>query len=119
MDSVREIVVEFDQVDPATANELADELRSYLRDAVPEVKADQRRADPLAQDFGATLVLILGSAAAKAIAKGISTWLAQRNDVHLSVSRTDAAGVTSTLKVDGRPGKEHQALLEKYLDAGN
>lgn len=53
-------------------------LLDYLHDEVPVaagVKVEPRKVNPQSQDFGTTLLLILGTAAAKAIADGIKAWL--------------------------------------------
>jgi len=70
--------INFPQSDDANANIFAHDLADFLNDkihssegffAAPERKSHQ------SQDFGGTLVLILGTAAATAVAKGIQSWL--------------------------------------------
>ena len=58
---------------------VADELRDYILDAASDVQVDQKRGDPDAQDFGATLALLLATSAVTAVAKGIKRWLEQRD----------------------------------------
>ena len=55
------------------ARGMADELGEI--DGV--VSAKPKRDNPQAQDFGSTIVLILGTASVTAIAQGIKTWLSR------------------------------------------
>ncbi len=61
--------ITFENVSAAEANRYAEELRQALLDASPEVVVHRHRDDPRAQDFGATLVLLLGTPAAGAMVK--------------------------------------------------
>ena len=67
----------FEDVSPADAAAAAEGLRNALLDASPDVKVDVHKADPTAMDFGATLVVALGTPAILAVAKGISSFLAR------------------------------------------
>jgi hypothetical protein len=75
-------VITFDDVSAADANRYAEELRQALLDASPDIEVHRRRDDPRTQDFGATLVLILGTpavtAATTAVAQAIGNWLLRR-----------------------------------------
>jgi hypothetical protein len=70
-------IITFEGVSPADAHLYAEELRDALLDATPDVKVDRRRDDPHTQDFGATLVLVLGAPAVVVIAKAIGNWLSR------------------------------------------
>jgi hypothetical protein len=68
-------IIKFDNVSDAEANRYASELRDVLLDAASDVEVDRRRDDAYTQDFGATLVLVLGAPAIVAIAKAMGDWL--------------------------------------------
>ena len=71
-------VIRFPQADAADANIYARDLADFLKTEIAAdkgLRAEPERSNRQAQDFGATLVLILGTAAATAIAKGIQAWL--------------------------------------------
>jgi len=82
-------IITFDTVSAADANFYAEELRQALLDASPDVKVRRSRDDPRTQDFGATLVLLLGTPAAAAIVTAIGNWLALRNRASLTIKRDD------------------------------
>src|SRR5260370_22026576 len=82
-------IITFDNVSAADANRYAEELRQALLDASPDVEVHRRRDDPHTQDFGATLVLLLGTLAASAIATAIGNWLALHNRASLTIKRSD------------------------------
>ncbi len=83
-------LITFEDVSAADANRYADELSNALLDASADIAVQRRRDDPHAQDFGATLVLLLGTPAAVALAKTITTvignWLQLRQGQGVSVT---------------------------------
>ena len=89
----RTYVISFDDVSPADASRYADELRNALLDATVDIGIQRRRDDPRAQDFGTTLMLILGTPTAAALAKTIASvignWLKQRQGASLTVKTLD------------------------------
>ena len=78
-------IISFDGSSAADANSYAEELRDVLLDAAPTIKVDRKRDDFRTQDFGATLVLILGTPAVVTAAKAIGDWLALRNKVGITI----------------------------------
>ena len=82
-------IITFESVSAAEANRYAEELRQAMLDASPEVQVHRRRDDPRTQDFGSTLVLLLGTPAAGAIVTAIGNWLALRNRASLTIKRAD------------------------------
>jgi hypothetical protein len=68
---------------------------------VADVDTEQSRTDGESQDFGATLVVILGTASVTAVARGIQAWLT-RNNVQLEIS-------TGTGKVIAKNIHSHDA----------
>jgi hypothetical protein len=101
----------FEDVSAAAAETAAKGLRNVLLDASPDVKVEVHKADPTAMDFGATLLLALGTPAILAIAKGISLFLARERAGTLIIKRkgevvfrgnsSDAAKIAASL---GRKG---------------
>lgn len=72
-------IIEIDGVSPADANRYAEELRDTLRGSASEVEVERRRDDATTQDFGATLVLVLGTPAAVVLANAFRDWINRRN----------------------------------------
>ncbi|GCE21303.1 hypothetical protein [Dictyobacter kobayashii] len=66
-------IINFDNVSGAEANIYASELRDVLLDTSSDIEVERRRDNPHTQDFGATLVLILGTPAILATAKAVGT----------------------------------------------
>ena len=67
--------IRFEEPSVAEAGDKAEGLRQDLLEGSPDVRAKIEQQDPSNQDFGATLVLILGAPAAVAVAKGIADYL--------------------------------------------
>ena len=78
-------IITFDGVSEADANRYADELRDALLDAASDITVQRRRHDARAQNFGETLVLILGTPAVVIAAKTIGDWLKLRTSASLTV----------------------------------
>lgn len=71
----------FGDVSDARANVLASSLLEALRDIDPGVDAQQVRPREDSQDLGTAIALVLGTAAAQAVARGIGTWIARHSGV--------------------------------------
>ena len=67
--------IRFEEPSVAEAGNKAEGLRRDLSGVSRDVETRLEREDPSTQDFGATLVLILGAPAAVAVAKGIYEYL--------------------------------------------
>src|SRR6476469_5233411 len=100
-----EVVLRFDGMSKGDANVLAAELNDFLQERTA-VKTRVIREDPQAQDFGATLVLILGTASVQAIAKAIGTWIQkhreaegtlQVGDISVKLKNVDTKTITSVM----------------------
>ena len=95
----RTYVITFKGVSGEIASRYASELRSALLDATPDVEVDQRRADTHTQDFGSTLVLVLGTPAVLAVAKAMGDWLQKRQSAMIDIDekngRAHAENLTS------------------------
>jgi hypothetical protein len=82
-------IITFDTASAADANRYAEELRQALLDASPDVEVRRKRDDPHAQDFGGTLVLVLGTPAAVAVVTAMSNWLARRYQASITIKKAD------------------------------
>ena len=82
-------IVTFEGVPLADAHRYAEELRNALLDATPDLTVQRRRENPLTQDFGATLVLTLGTPAVVAVVTAVGNWLKLRNSASLTWKTAD------------------------------
>src|SRR2546427_521620 len=82
-------IVTVEGVSPADTHRYAEELRNALLDATPDLTVQRRRENPLTQDFGATLVLILGTPAVVAVVTAVGNWLKLRNSASLTWKTAD------------------------------
>ena len=91
--------IRFLKSSPAEANAHAADLATYLRNTIRNdvLQVERERTTKDAQDFGATVVLILGTAAAGAVARGIQAWLAKSGT---SIEITDEHGSLIATNVD-------------------
>lgn len=96
MESKFEIVVE--AATPAESQRLAQELGDSLRFSDPNVTISRKKDSAETLDLGATIAVIVGSAAAGAIANGIRVWLAKRQTAKITISKdgeVSGSGLTS------------------------
>jgi hypothetical protein len=83
---------------PAESQRLAQELAASLRLTDASVKVDRQKESVETLDLGATIAIVVGSAAATAVANGIRIWLTRRQDAEISISKdghVKAKGITS------------------------
>ena len=78
MDHRVTIAIRFPGLEVGEAGRAAQQLRDAILDDVPGVKVDIGKDDPTNQDFGATLIAVLGTQVAIILARGIASWIAQR-----------------------------------------
>jgi hypothetical protein len=104
-------IIRFNDISLADANRYAEELRNTLLDASRSVKVNRRREDPNTQDFGATLVLILGAPAVVAAAKALGNWLQLRNSASVTLEDADGKIIAKNIT-----GKDAAKLTELFID---
>src|SRR5260370_26045532 len=80
-------IISFKDVSGQIASRYAAELKKTLLDATPDIEVDQRRANARTQDFGSTLVLVLGTPAALAVATAIGDWLKMRYIASIDIEK--------------------------------
>lgn len=91
-----ECILVFPDATTAEANRLAANLADAVRDIDPGVLVERRRERSDTQDFGASLAIMLGTAAATAIAKGIGAWLARNSGVRVEIKRKGETVLVAT-----------------------
>jgi hypothetical protein len=70
--------IRFEDLSRAQSNQAASELRQALRSAAgAEASIEIQKEDPETQDFGSTLILVLATPVAVAIAKGVRDYIAK------------------------------------------
>jgi Effector Associated Constant Component 1 len=89
-------IISFPGSSTAEANRFASGLATAIREAERDVSVEQKRDRPDSQDAGATLVLVLGTAAATAVAKGVEAWLARHSGAKIQISK-DGSVIASNL----------------------
>jgi hypothetical protein len=107
-------IVTFDEVDTATANRYAGELKENLELQVEGLTVQQVRDKANTMDFGATLAIILGSAAATAVAKGIQAWLAKRNTSTVTIKTMDGQIIATGVGAADAKLLVEQALKQSF-----
>jgi hypothetical protein len=78
--------IRFEKVDAAEANLLAQDLQADLIEAAPHIKVKIKKDRSDTQDFGATLVLVLGAPATLIIARAISQFLTRNSGAEISIT---------------------------------
>ena len=111
-----DVMISFPGVDAGTANDLAGELADYLAEEAPTAAVDRRREDPLTQDFGATLVIVLGATAVGTLAKGVAAWIARRQDAELHVRRVTPDGQVREATINGQVSARAERVLIDFFE---
>lgn len=106
----RTYLITFDDASPSDANRYADELRNALLDATPDIMVKRKRSDPHAQDFGATLILILGTPATAAVVTAVGNWLKLRQSASITWKMED-----EQILVQNITGKDAARLAQMLL----
>jgi hypothetical protein len=77
----------------------ASDLARVVAASHQSVQVERQQENSSAMDFGGTLVLIIGSGAAVAVARGIEAWLRRRQDASITIEdkqrKIKATGITS------------------------
>jgi hypothetical protein len=90
-------IIEFEGVSKREANQYAEELRDTLKAAEPDVSVEQSRDSESSMDFGASLILILGTPAVIAVAKAFGDWLKRHHEVEVKIKTPNGEVVAKNL----------------------
>lgn len=94
------LTVTFPEVSSAEGNRLATSLAEALKDIDPTIAVDRKKERDDTQDAGTILAVLLGSASATAVSRGIAAWIARNGGARLKIWHkgklvVDAAGLDS------------------------
>lgn len=103
-------LLSFEGVSQAEAQRYAEELREVLLDAEASLTVQRQRENPLAQDLGASLVLIMGTPAVVAAVQAIGHWLQKRRSASLTIVTAENKIVAENLT-----NQDAAHLLELFL----
>src|SRR6266571_5419603 len=103
-------IITFDVDSLGDANRYAEELRNALLDASADIIVQRRREDPRAQDFGATLIILLGTPAVVTMVKAIGDWLKLRASASLTIETPEKRIVVQNIT-----SKNAAQLAERLL----
>jgi hypothetical protein len=104
--------IRFDNVSDAEASRYASELRDMILRASFDVRVERKRENPYTQDFGTTLVLILGTSSVTAIAQAMGNWLLRRRgDISLEWENGKITKISGT----NLPTNEQLRLITEAL----
>lgn len=111
-----ELLVSFPEADLSTANRLAAELEEAVSRVVPQAEIGRVREDPAAQDFGAIIEILLASAAAREVARGIGNWIEKRPATKIRLRKTTPEGSSAELEIEGRVGARTFEEIVSFLE---
>ncbi|WP_327257473.1 effector-associated constant component EACC1 [Streptomyces sp. NBC_01244] len=101
--------------DGAEENDWAAELVELLAERTPALNVRRIKADPLTQDLGAVLAIVLGSSSVTVLAGGLAAWLRRRNTVSMVLKKRDRHGATVDVTVRGRPDERIEKIVTEFL----
>lgn len=101
--------IRFPDTTAAEANRLAAELKQVLSETHPDVRVTQARERTDTMDLGPLLEIVLSSAVAVEVAKGLFAWLQKRRNATLEITKD------GTLRATGLRVKDVKALTEMIL----
>jgi hypothetical protein len=91
------VVLSFPGCSAKDANLHVQTLAESLTYTDPNLTLERRRDRTDTQDFGATLAIILGSAAVSTLARGIANWLARNSGARIDITTEDGQVLASNL----------------------
>lgn len=97
MDGSNAFVIRFDDARSADGNRFADDLQQSIFRDVPEANVQRKRDSEETQDFGATLVVVLGTPSVVALAHAVRRWLLRNNAASIRLERPDGTLIAKNL----------------------
>jgi hypothetical protein len=95
--SAEPLIISFgEEASVAEANRLSSTLAEALRDIDPSIVVNRQRERADTQDFGASLAVFVGTAAATALARGIAAWLARNGGARIEMRRNGEVLLVAT-----------------------
>jgi hypothetical protein len=100
--SNNELFIRFEDVTGAEAGVEAQRLQEVLLDSAPDINVRLKRERSDTMDMGATLVLLLGTPAVIAVAKGIAAYVKQRGSRpgKVAIEQRNADGTSRVVVID-------------------
>ena len=100
--SDNELIISFEELTGAEAGVEAQRLQEVLLDSAPGVNVTLKRERSDTMDMGATLVLLLGTPAVIAVAKGIAAYIKQRGSRpgKVAIEQRNADGTSRVIFID-------------------
>jgi hypothetical protein len=95
--NLEELTLSFAGATADEGNRYASDLEAFLRDVDPSVQLERRRERSDSQDFGSTLVLVLGTTAVSALARGLAVWLQRNAGARIAVKNANGELVAEGL----------------------
>jgi hypothetical protein len=90
------VLISFPDSSSAEGNRFAGTLAETLLDLDPSIEVQRVREGSETQDFGATLVVVLGTTAVTALARGFGSWLARNSGARMEIRRGGEVVLTAT-----------------------
>jgi Effector Associated Constant Component 1 len=112
----RRLEIEVESEQPGQAGSQAAELQDYIRDIDADLHVERVRTDSAAQDFGASLAVVLAAPGAIALARGISRWLERRNTSKVTLKSRDRS--LTVENVSSRSAAELAQEIARLIDDG-
>jgi hypothetical protein len=101
-------LIELEGVPEDVAGRYADELRNALLDSSGDLMAELKRGKDNTQDFGSTVVLILGAPAVVVAAKALGDYVKLRRSVRLKITTPDGRQV----EVDNATSSDAKSIVQ-------
>jgi hypothetical protein len=108
MDEQETVSIRFPDLELGDAGQAARILREAILDEAPGVEVEIQKDDETTMDFGATLVVVLGTPAVLAVARGIAKWIARER----AVIEIKGGEGTMQIRVEGTVDENVARILE-------
>jgi hypothetical protein len=106
------LILSFPGVSAADGNVYAGTLSNDLLRIDPSLKVERSRTNPDTQDFGATLILVLGTASVQAVVRGLTSWLVRNSGARIDI--TTSTGKVVAKNIDSRDASRIAEALSPH-----